>query len=86
MQPFVGIDLDLDDNAYIYQVDAQQTIENYKLYEVYKIHKSLEPTLNIIGNSTSNIECCNFVVDGKNMRRHVLRVSCLACLTVQMCH
>ena len=84
MQPFNDIDLDLDDNVYVYQVDVQQSFENYNLYEVYKIHKTFEPTLNNIGYSTSNTECCNFVDDGKNTRRHDLRVSCMRCLTVSL--
>ena len=75
VQPFLGMDLDLDDDVYIYQVDAKKSVENYELYEVYKIHKRGEPILNKIGGSTSQTDCCNFVYDGKNIRRHDLRVS-----------
>ena len=67
------MDLDLDDDVYIYQVNVQRSIEIYQLYEVYKIHRRGEPVLNKIGNSTT-IDCCNFVNHGKNVRRHDLRV------------
>ena len=73
LQPFIDMDLDLDDDVYLYQVGVQRSIEIYQFYEVYKIHKRGEPVLNKIGNST-NIDCCYFVNDGKNVRRHDLRV------------
>ena len=73
LQPFIDMDLDLDDDVYLYQVGVQRSIEIYQLYEVYKIHRRGEPVLNKIGNSTT-IDCCNFVIDGKNVRRHDLRV------------
>ena len=72
-QPFLDMKLDIDDDVYIYQVDVQRSVEIYQLYEVYKIHRRGEPVLNKIGNSTA-VDCCNFVNDGKNARRHDLRV------------
>ena len=74
LQPFLDMDLDLDDDVYVYEVGVQRSIEIYQLYEVYKIHRRGEPVLNKIGNSTT-IDCCNFVNHGKNVRRHDLRVS-----------
>ena len=68
------MDLDLDDDFYIYQVDVPRSVEIYQLYEVYKIHKRGQPVLNKIGNSSSIDCCCNFVNDGKTVRRHDLRV------------
>ena len=73
--PFLDMDLDLDDDVYIYRIDTNRSKENYELYEVYKIHDGGAPILSNIGSSTSKDECCNFVDVGKNIRRHNLRVS-----------
>ena len=73
---FHGIDLDLDDNLYIYQLHAEKQSIKYNLYEVYKIHKSAALIVNQLGSWYKGITYLDFVMnENKNVRRHNLRVS-----------
>ena len=70
---FISIDLDLDDDLYIYELAAE---EQYYLYEVYKIHICGVPIVNQLGSWSKRMSGLNFVKDeNKNIRRHDLRVS-----------
>ena len=75
VRPFISMDLDLDDDVYIYQVDTEESVKIYKLYEVYKINKIGAPILSKIGSSATNSNCCNLINVDKNIRRNDLRVS-----------
>ena len=59
---FNGIDLDIDDDVYIYQLHELEQNSKYELYEIYKILENTTPILNHIrswsfGENYHDIDC-----------------------------
>ena len=74
---FQDVNLDLDDEVYIYQLDTEGPVQNYSLYEVYKIQDRGAPIINHIGSWFFD----TYFLDIENMdiisRRHDLKVKIL---------
>ena len=70
--------MDLDDEVYVYQVDAADPNSHYQLYEVYKITDHSTPIIRQIGGWSPGREAhsaISIVMEEKNYRRNDLRVS-----------
>ena len=74
-QLFHSVNMDLDDDVYIYQLDAEAPMENYNIYEVYKIHEEGHPLINYLGTWSPDTYSLKLEDIDKNIRRHDLRVS-----------
>ena len=72
--PFRGVDLDLDDDMYIYQMDTTGKTGQYQIYEVYKIYDEGPPQLNKVGTWTVDTKALDFSNVDKNIRRRDLKV------------
>ena len=69
-----GVDMDLDDEIYIYQLDTVENSMNYKLYEVYKIFDEGPPQMNSVGEWYAKTQILDFTNQDKNIRRRNLKV------------
>ena len=69
-----GVDMDMDDEIYIYQMDTIKNSMNYKLFEVYKIFDEGHPQMNIVGEWHANTQILDFTNQDKNIRRRNLKV------------
>ena len=78
--PFRGVDLDMDDEMYIYQMDTAGKRGLYQLYEVYKIYDEGPPQLNKVGEWTVDTEVLDFTTVDKNIRRRDLKVKIKMCV------
>ena len=72
---FQEVQLDLDDEIYIYQTSSRGLMENYILYEAYKILNKGLPIIKQVGYWSKDLNFLNFVKQDKNSRRSDLRVS-----------
>ena len=73
---FDAVKLDLDDEVYIYLVDTKAPmVENYKLYEVYKVHEKGPAILNELGYWSQDTNSLELSGLDQNARRSDLRVS-----------
>ena len=71
---FHDIDMDLDDEIYIYQMDSMKKSKNYELFEVYKIFDGGSPQINKVGDWYSDTKMLDFTNQDKNIRRRNLKV------------
>ena len=71
---FHDIDMDLDDEIYIYQMDSMKKSKNYELFEVYKIFDGGSPQINKVGDWYSDTKILDFTNRDKNIRRRNLKV------------
>ena len=69
-----GVDMDMDDEIYIYQMDTIKNSMNYVLYEVYKIFDEGSPQMNRIGEWYAKTKILDFTNQDKNIRRRNLKV------------
>ena len=74
---FEDINMDLDDEVYIYVLDSKAPMREYRLYEVYKIDGKDAPITNHLGSWSHDTYSLNVENMNKNSRRHDLRVSIL---------
>ena len=72
---FQSVNLDLDDEVYIYLLDTKAPMKNYNLYEVYKILAEGAPVINHLGSWSFGTYSLDFKDMDKHSRRHDLRVS-----------
>ena len=72
---FQEVQLDLDDEVYIYHTSRTGLMENYILYEAYKILYKGVPIIKQVGYWSKDLNFLNFVKQDKNSRRSDLRVS-----------
>ena len=63
--------MDLDDEVYLYQV----VVEDYKLYEAYKISDAGNPIIKQVGYWTKDSNSLNYTEQVKNSRRADLKAS-----------
>ena len=79
---FHGVNLDFDDEVYIYQVNSNGSKSYYQLYEVYKISDGSVPVVGRVGNWSkgNNNSSPIQVKEDKIKRRNDLRVSIHASL------
>ena len=68
------IDMDLDNEIYIYQMDSMKKSKTYELYEVYKIFDEGSPQINKVGDWYSDTKILDFTNQDKNIRRRNLKV------------
>lgn len=71
---FHGVDMDLDDEIYIYEMDTMKKRRSYELYEVYKIFDDGTPQMNKVGDWYTDTKILNFTNKDKNIRRRDLKV------------
>ena len=71
---FKGVPLDLDDEVYIYEIEAINNM-SYQLYEVYKIINQGYPIIKKIGSWSNDAKSLKFVKEVKNARRGDLGVN-----------
>ena len=74
---FQSVNLDLDDEVYIYMLDTKAPVKNYNLYEVYKIHDEGAPVINHLGYWAHDSYLLDLDKMNKNLRRDDLSVSML---------
>ena len=67
--------MDLDDEVYIYHLDNKATLQNYSLYEVYKIHDGDAPIINHLGSWSLYNHSLNFEDMDIHSRRQDLKVN-----------
>ena len=75
---FEGVHLDLDDDAYIYEVNTKYSPSYYRLHEVYKINAKGFPIIRPVGSWSTgrrSDSSLDFTKEDKNSRRRDLRVS-----------
>ena len=75
---FRGVHLDLDDDAYVYEVNTKDSLPYYRLHEVYKVNDEGDPIIRQIGRWSrggSSDSSLYFMKEEKNSRRRDLRVS-----------
>ena len=71
---FQRVPLDLDDEVYIYKIEAIDNM-SYQLYEAYKIIDQGYPIIRQVGSWSKEAKSLRFVKEDKNARRGDLRVS-----------
>ena len=72
---FDAVNLDLDDEVYIYLVDTKAPMEEYRLYEVYKVHEKGPAIINELGYWSPDTDSLELSDLDQNERRSDMRVS-----------
>ena len=72
---FHDVNIDLDDEVYVYLLDTDSPIKDYLLYEVYKVQEKSAPVINHLGSWSPDTYSMSIEDMERSSRRHDLRVS-----------